>query len=141
MGLRQPEKPLPINLHCDEFNELMGRSFVAGQQRRRRGHRSPPTRTLSDIQARIGGARRQARSGGSFSNPDYAAGCASRRNWSWRQATATESKCAAREVSSGVTDAHQQLYQQHPRAGDRSNAANRYRRADPASQRPDLCPA
>ncbi|MDO3870727.1 TIGR03759 family integrating conjugative element protein [Salmonella enterica] len=64
------EKPLPINLHCDEFNELMGEEFIplvnkgggAGIQV------TAYTQTLSDIQARIGSAPKTGQVVGNFNN-------------------------------------------------------------------------
>ncbi|EOF5506060.1 type IV conjugative transfer system coupling protein TraD [Salmonella enterica] len=64
------EKPSPINLHCDEFNELMGDEFIplvnkgggAGIQV------TAYTQTLSDIQARIGSAPRAGQVVGNFNN-------------------------------------------------------------------------
>lgn len=64
------EKPPPINLHCDEFNELMGEEFIplvnkgggAGIQV------TAYTQTLSDIQARIGSAPKGAQVVGNFNN-------------------------------------------------------------------------
>ncbi|UVO09285.1 type IV conjugative transfer system coupling protein TraD [Pectobacterium polonicum] len=56
IGGEAPQKKIPINLHCDEFNELMGEEFIplinkgggAGIQV------TAYTQTLSDIEARIG---------------------------------------------------------------------------------------
>lgn len=64
------EKPSPINLHCDEFNELMGEEFIplvnkgggAGIQV------TAYTQTLSDIQARIGSAPKAGQVVGNFNN-------------------------------------------------------------------------
>ena len=64
------EKPPPINLHCDEFNELMGPEFIplinkgggAGIQV------TAYTQTLSDIQARIGNAAKTGQVVGNFNN-------------------------------------------------------------------------
>ncbi|MDZ4034442.1 type IV conjugative transfer system coupling protein TraD [Kluyvera ascorbata] len=64
------EKPPPINLHCDEFNELMGEEFIplvnkgggAGIQV------TAYTQTLSDIQARIGSAPKAGQIVGNFNN-------------------------------------------------------------------------
>lgn len=64
------EKPPPINLHCDEFNELMGEEFIplvnkgggAGIQV------TAYTQTLSDIQARIGNAPKTGQVVGNFNN-------------------------------------------------------------------------
>ncbi|HCM1989764.1 TPA: type IV conjugative transfer system coupling protein TraD [Salmonella enterica subsp. salamae serovar 30:m,t:-] len=64
------EKPPPINLHCDEFNELMGPEFIplinkgggAGIQV------TAYTQTLSDIQARIGSAPKAGQVVGNFNN-------------------------------------------------------------------------
>ncbi|EPX0579933.1 type IV conjugative transfer system coupling protein TraD [Escherichia coli] len=64
------EKPPPINLHCDEFNELMGEEFIplvnkgggAGIQV------TAYTQTLSDIQARIGSAPKTGQVVGNFNN-------------------------------------------------------------------------
>lgn len=64
------EKPSPINLHCDEFNELMGDEFIplvnkgggAGIQV------TAYTQTLSDIQARIGSASKAGQVVGNFNN-------------------------------------------------------------------------
>jgi conjugative coupling factor TraD (SXT/TOL subfamily) len=64
------EKPPPINLHCDEFNELMGDEFIplvnkgggAGIQV------TAYTQTLSDIQARIGSAPKAGQVVGNFNN-------------------------------------------------------------------------
>ncbi|ELO75391.1 TPA: type IV conjugative transfer system coupling protein TraD [Salmonella enterica subsp. enterica serovar Enteritidis] len=64
------EKPPPINLHCDEFNELMGEEFIplvnkgggAGIQV------TAYTQTLSDIQARIGSAPKAGQVVGNFNN-------------------------------------------------------------------------
>lgn len=64
------EKPPPVNLHCDEFNELMGEEFIplvnkgggAGIQV------TAYTQTLSDIQARIGSAPKAGQVVGNFNN-------------------------------------------------------------------------
>ncbi|ARB45739.1 MULTISPECIES: type IV conjugative transfer system coupling protein TraD [Alloalcanivorax] len=61
---------LPINLHCDEFNELMGEEFIplinkgggAGIQV------TAYTQTLSDIEARIGNAAKARQVVGNFNN-------------------------------------------------------------------------
>jgi conjugative coupling factor TraD (TOL family) len=61
---------LPINLHCDEFNELMGDEFIplinkgggAGIQV------TAYTQTLSDIEARIGNAAKAGQVVGNFNN-------------------------------------------------------------------------
>lgn len=63
-------KPEPINLHCDEFNELMGDEFIplvnkgggAGIQV------TAYTQTLSDIQARISSAPKAGQVVGNFNN-------------------------------------------------------------------------
>ncbi|WP_110648773.1 type IV conjugative transfer system coupling protein TraD [Salinicola peritrichatus] len=60
----------PINLHCDEFNELMGDEFIplinkgggAGIQV------TAYTQTLSDIEARIGNAAKAGQVVGNFNN-------------------------------------------------------------------------
>nr|WP_310615680.1 type IV conjugative transfer system coupling protein TraD [Pantoea cypripedii] len=60
----------PINLHCDEFNELMGAEFIplinkgggAGMQV------TAYTQTASDIEARIGNAAKTAQVQGNFNN-------------------------------------------------------------------------
>jgi len=65
-----PEKPPPVNLHCDEFNELMGPEFIplinkgggAGIQV------TAYTQTLSDIQARLGNAAKAGQVVGNFNN-------------------------------------------------------------------------
>ncbi|WP_127958579.1 type IV conjugative transfer system coupling protein TraD [Serratia microhaemolytica] len=64
------EKKTPINLHCDEFNELMGDEFIplinkgggAGMQV------TAYTQTSSDIEARIGNAAKTAQVQGNFNN-------------------------------------------------------------------------
>lgn len=61
---------VPINLHCDEFNELMGDEFIplinkgggAGIQV------TAYTQTLSDIEARIGNAAKAGQVVGNFNN-------------------------------------------------------------------------
>lgn len=61
---------VPINLHCDEFNELMGDEFIplvnkgggAGVQV------TAYTQTLSDIEARIGNAAKAGQVVGNFNN-------------------------------------------------------------------------
>lgn len=61
---------IPINLHCDEFNELMGNEFIplinkgggAGMQV------TAYTQTSSDIEARIGNAAKTAQVQGNFNN-------------------------------------------------------------------------
>ncbi|VFR32129.1 Type IV secretory pathway, VirD4 components [plant metagenome] len=63
-------KPLPINVHADEFNELMGAEFVplinkgggAGMQV------TAYTQTLSDIEARIGNRAKAGQVIGNFNN-------------------------------------------------------------------------
>ena len=63
-------KKVPINLHCDEFNELMGDEFIplinkgggAGIQV------TAYTQTLSDIEARIGSAAKAGQVIGNFNN-------------------------------------------------------------------------
>lgn len=63
-------KKVPINLHCDEFNELMGDEFIplinkgggAGIQV------TAYTQTLSDIEARIGNAAKAGQVVGNFNN-------------------------------------------------------------------------
>ncbi|AYC17870.1 hypothetical protein DZA65_00965 [Dickeya dianthicola] len=68
-GLDNTEKT-PINLHCDEFNELMGDEFIplinkgggAGIQV------SAYTQTVSDIEARIGSAAKAAQVVGNFNS-------------------------------------------------------------------------
>lgn len=62
------DKKLPINLHCDEFNELMGDEFIplinkgggAGIQV------TAYTQTLSDIEARLGSAAKAGQVVGNF---------------------------------------------------------------------------
>lgn len=70
-GLPGNSEKLPtINLHCDEFNELMGEEFIplvnkgggAGIQV------TAYTQTLSDIQARIGSAPKAGQVVGNFNN-------------------------------------------------------------------------
>lgn len=64
------ETKSPINLHCDEFNELMGDEFIplinkgggAGIQV------TAYTQTSSDIEARIGNAAKTAQVQGNFNN-------------------------------------------------------------------------
>ncbi|HAT3775473.1 TPA: type IV conjugative transfer system coupling protein TraD [Citrobacter freundii] len=64
------ESKVPINLHCDEFNELMGDEFIplinkgggAGMQV------TAYTQTSSDIEARIGNAAKTAQLQGNFNN-------------------------------------------------------------------------
>lgn len=64
------EKPPPINLHCDEFNELMGEEFIplvnkgGGASIQVTAY----TQTLSDIQARIGSAPKAGQVVGNFNN-------------------------------------------------------------------------
>ena len=63
-------KKLPINLHCDEFNELMGDEFIplinkgggAGIQV------TAYTQTLSDIEARLGSVAKAGQVVGNFNN-------------------------------------------------------------------------
>ena len=71
-GLPGGDNPakIPINLHCDEFNELMGDEFIplinkgggAGIQV------TAYTQTLSDIEARIGSAAKAGQVIGNFNN-------------------------------------------------------------------------
>ncbi|WMU73235.1 type IV conjugative transfer system coupling protein TraD [Enterobacter bugandensis] len=64
------ESKVPINLHCDEFNELMGDEFIplinkgggAGMQV------TAYTQTSSDIEARIGNSAKTAQVQGNFNN-------------------------------------------------------------------------
>ncbi|HFT3224783.1 TPA: type IV conjugative transfer system coupling protein TraD [Klebsiella pneumoniae] len=64
------DSKVPINLHCDEFNELMGDEFIplinkgggAGMQV------MAYTQTSSDIEARIGNAAKTAQVQGNFNN-------------------------------------------------------------------------
>lgn len=64
------DNKVPINLHCDEFNELMGEEFIplinkgggAGMQV------TAYTQTSSDIEARIGNAAKTAQVQGNFNN-------------------------------------------------------------------------
>ncbi|NUU69099.1 type IV conjugative transfer system coupling protein TraD [Enterobacteriaceae bacterium BIT-l23] len=64
------EEKTPVNLHCDEFNELMGDEFIplinkgggAGMQV------TAYTQTSSDIEARIGNAAKTAQVQGNFNN-------------------------------------------------------------------------
>jgi conjugative coupling factor TraD (TOL family) len=64
------EEKIPVNLHCDEFNELMGDEFIplinkgggAGMQV------TAYTQTSSDIEARIGNAAKTAQVQGNFNN-------------------------------------------------------------------------
>ncbi|VFR23841.1 Type IV secretory pathway, VirD4 components [plant metagenome] len=66
----QPNVKIPINVHADEFNELMGAEFVpmvnkgggAGLQI------TAYTQTLSDIEARIGNRAKAAQVIGNFNN-------------------------------------------------------------------------
>jgi conjugative coupling factor TraD (TOL family) len=66
---RKQEK-MPVNLHCDEFNELMGNEFIplinkgggAGMQV------TAYTQTSSDIEARTGNAAKTAQVQGNFNN-------------------------------------------------------------------------
>ena len=68
-GDGSPEK-IPVNLHCDEFNELMGDEFIplinkgggAGIQV------TAYTQTLSDIEARIGSHAKAGQVIGNFNN-------------------------------------------------------------------------
>lgn len=68
-GGENPEK-IPVNLHCDEFNELMGDEFIplinkgggAGIQV------TAYTQTLSDIEARIGSHAKAGQVIGNFNN-------------------------------------------------------------------------
>ncbi|SFH38569.1 type IV conjugative transfer system coupling protein TraD [Pseudomonas sp. NFACC45] len=65
-----PDKKIPINLHADEFNELMGDEFIpminkgggAGIQV------TAYTQTLSDIEARIGNRAKAGQVIGNFNN-------------------------------------------------------------------------
>jgi conjugative coupling factor TraD (TOL family) len=70
-GLPSAEnKAIPINLHCDEFNELMGDEFIplinkgggAGIQV------TAYTQTLSDIEARVGSTAKAGQVIGNFNN-------------------------------------------------------------------------
>lgn len=64
----QTQKKVPINLHCDEFNELMGDEFIplinkgggAGIQV------TAYTQTLSDIEARVGSSAKAKQVVGNF---------------------------------------------------------------------------
>jgi conjugative coupling factor TraD (TOL family) len=66
----RPHRKIPINVHADEFNELMGEEFLpminkgggAGLQI------TAYTQTMSDIQARIGNAAKAAQVIGNFNN-------------------------------------------------------------------------
>lgn len=66
----EPSLPTPVNLHCDEFNELMGPEFIplinkgggAGIQV------TAYTQTLSDIEARVGNASKAGQVVGNFNN-------------------------------------------------------------------------
>ncbi|WP_417323520.1 hypothetical protein [Enterobacter ludwigii] len=48
------EKPPPINLHCDEFNDLMGAEFIPLVNKGGSMGVTAYTQTRSDIQPRIG---------------------------------------------------------------------------------------
>lgn len=66
----EPVAKIPINLHCDEFSELMGDEFIpliskgggAGIQV------TAYTQTLSDIEARLGSAAKAGQVVGNFNN-------------------------------------------------------------------------
>jgi hypothetical protein len=133
------EKPLPINLHCDEFNELMGEEFIplvnkgggAGIQV------TAYTQTLSDIQARIGSASKAGQVVGNFNNLIM---LRVRETATAEQLTKQLPQVEVRPPGQlrryRYAGRHQQLYQQHPRTGDHPQCtAAGYRRADPASQR------
>ncbi|HGV3509833.1 type IV conjugative transfer system coupling protein TraD [Klebsiella pneumoniae] len=66
----EQEKPPPINLHCDEFNELMGPEFIplinkgGGANLRVTAY----TQTLSDIEARTGSRAQAGQVVGNFNN-------------------------------------------------------------------------
>ncbi|MCV9879269.1 type IV conjugative transfer system coupling protein TraD [Brenneria izbisi] len=70
IGGEAPQKKTPINLHCDEFNELMGEEFIplinkgggAGIQV------TAYTQTLSDIEARIGSSAKANQVIGNFNS-------------------------------------------------------------------------
>ncbi|WP_409160576.1 type IV conjugative transfer system coupling protein TraD [Pectobacterium sp. B2J-2] len=70
IGGEAPQKKIPINLHCDEFNELMGEEFIplinkgggAGIQV------TAYTQTLSDIEARIGSSAKANQVIGNFNS-------------------------------------------------------------------------
>ncbi len=70
IGGETPQKKIPINLHCDEFNELMGEEFIplinkgggAGIQV------TAYTQTLSDIEARIGSSAKANQVIGNFNS-------------------------------------------------------------------------
>ncbi|MFS7508920.1 TraM recognition domain-containing protein, partial [Pasteurella multocida] len=67
-AFKEKSKPVKINLHCDEFNELMGDEFIplinkgggAGIQV------TAYTQTLSDIEARIGSKPKAGQTLGNF---------------------------------------------------------------------------
>ncbi|GKW25770.1 conjugative coupling factor TraD, PFGI-1 class [Pectobacterium carotovorum subsp. carotovorum] len=70
IGGEAPQKKVAINLHCDEFNELMGEEFIplinkgggAGIQV------TAYTQTLSDIEARIGSSAKANQVIGNFNS-------------------------------------------------------------------------
>jgi len=70
LGAESGSQKVPINLHCDEFNELMGDEFIplinkgggAGIQV------TAYTQTLSDIEARIGSVAKAGQVIGNFNN-------------------------------------------------------------------------
>ncbi|WP_159306943.1 TraM recognition domain-containing protein, partial [Klebsiella pneumoniae] len=99
------EKPSPVNLHCDEFNELMGEEFIplvnkgggAGIQV------TAYTQTLSDIQARIGSAPKAGQVVGNFNNLIMLRVCeTATAELLTKQLPQVEVR--SRQVSSGVTD-------------------------------------
>lgn len=69
-GLPGKSQPIPISLHCDEFNELMGDEFIplvnkgggAGIEV------TAYTQTLPDIEAKIGSSAKAAQVVGNFNN-------------------------------------------------------------------------
>lgn len=99
------EKLVPVNLHCDEFNELMGPEFIplinkgggAGIQV------TAYTQTLSDIQARVGSAPKAGQVVGNFNNLIM---LRVRETATAELLTAQlpQTEIRSRQVSSGITD-------------------------------------
>ncbi|EAS1759890.1 type IV conjugative transfer system coupling protein TraD [Salmonella enterica] len=64
------QNKIPINLHCDEFNELMGQEFIPliNKGGGANVQVTAYTQTLSDIEARIGNAAKAGQVIGNFNN-------------------------------------------------------------------------
>ena len=140
-GLPQPEEKAAINLHCDEFSELMGDEFItlinkgggAGVQV------TAYTQTLSDIEARIGD-RAKTGGGRQLQQPDHDAGTGNHHRRIVDEATASggsaQQQRQFRRHRQRRRSWQHRVFQQHPGSGKQhTDAATGTRLTGATSQR------